>query len=279
MIAGVGFWDDHKHIPARWRLLVHFCASALALWSMTELPAPYFFGYSLYNSWVLGGFYLLGLVWMLNLYNFMDGIDGIASIEAITVLIGAVILLWMHGAYLNYIFVFVAFAFAIAGFLVWNFPPAKIFMGDACSGFLGFTLGIIAIMNSSFEMFIGFHPQGINIWTWLVLLGVFICDATFTLIKRILNKEVWYEAHSSHAYQYYARLLIKQFQQQGFDSHNARTKSHRRVNFQMTLINVLWLFPLAAITTFYPYWAFLITVMAYLPLLFIANQLKAGITE
>jgi len=154
----------------------------------------------------------------------------------------------------------------VSGFLGWNFPPAKIFMGDVCSGFLGFSLGIFALMTS----------DSVNIWSWLILLGVFITDATFTLIKRILNKEIWYEAHSSHAYQHYARQLIRQFQQQGFDSHDARTQSHRRVNYQMTLINIFWLFPLASIATFYPYWASLITLIAYLPLIFIAQHLKAG---
>ena len=94
-----------------------------------------------------------------------------------------------------------------------------------------------------------------------------------------MNKEVWYDAHSNHAYQHYARNLITQFQQQGYESQQARTKSHRRVNFHMTLINVGWLLPLAAIAMFYPYWAFLITMIAYLPLIFIAHKLKAEITE
>jgi Fuc2NAc and GlcNAc transferase len=127
-----------------------------------------------------------------------------------------------------------------------------------------------------FEMMAGVPP--LNLCTWLILLGVFITDATFTLIKRILNKEIWYEAHSSHAYQHYARQLIHTFQQQGYEHRDARTKSHRRVNFHMTLINVFWLFPLAAVATFYPYWAFVLTVIAYLPLIFMADKLKAGIT-
>jgi Fuc2NAc and GlcNAc transferase len=271
-IAGIGFWDDHQHIPARWRLLVHFGSSAFALLglSLWQLPILAFFGVSINTLWLLGVLYLFGLVWLLNLYNFMDGIDGIASVEAITVALSATLLLFIHGQGQGFSFLFLIFASTIAGFLVWNFPAAKIFMGDACSGFLGFSLGIFALITSS-----GNYPL-INIWSWLILLGVFITDATFTLTKRILNKEVWYEAHASHAYQHYARKLIYQFQQQGCEHQDARTKSHRRVNLMMTLINLFWLLPLAVAATFYPYWAFLITVIAYLPLIFIAQRLKAG---
>lgn len=270
LVAGIGFWDDHQHIPARWRLLVHFGASALALYSVSKLPLIPFFAFSLENDYILAIIYIFGLVWLLNLYNFMDGIDGIASVEAITIALSAAALLFIHGQGQSVSFLLWIFASTIAGFLVWNFPAAKIFMGDACSGFLGFSLGICALITSS-----GNYPL-INIWSWLILLGVFITDATFTLIKRILNKEVWYEAHASHAYQHYARQLIHTFQQQGCEHQNARTKSHRRVNLMMTLINLFWLLPLATAATFYAYWAFLITVIAYLPLIVIAQRLKAG---
>jgi Fuc2NAc and GlcNAc transferase len=272
-VAGIGFWDDHQHIPARWRLLVHFGASALALLSLSlvKLPMLSFFGFQMDNHWLLGILYLFGLVWLLNLYNFMDGIDGIASVEAITVALSAAALLFMRGEGDAFSFLLLLFSSAIAGFLVWNFPHAKIFMGDACSGFLGFSLGLFALITSA--------TGAINIWSWLILLGLFITDATLTLIRRILKGEVWYEAHSSHAYQHYARKLIHTFQQQGFEHRDARTKSHRRVNLMLTLINLFWLLPLAAAAMFYPYWAFLITVIAYLPLIFIAHILKAGIRE
>jgi Fuc2NAc and GlcNAc transferase len=269
MVAGIGFWDDHKHIPARWRLLVHFGASALALLSLDvlKLPGICFFGFLIDNHWLLGTLYLFGLVWLLNLYNFMDGIDGIASVEAITVALSVTALSLMRNDYLISYF-FMLFSSSIAGFLVWNFPHAKIFMGDACSGFLGFILGILAIITSA--------TGTVNIWSWLILLGVFTTDATFTLIKRLLNKEVWYEAHASHAYQHYARQLIHKFQQQGYEHRDARTKSHRRVNLMLILINVFWLLPLATAATFYPFWAALIAAVAFAPLIVIAHRLKAG---
>ena len=271
-VAGIGFWDDHNHIPARWRLLVHFGASALALLnlSLAKLPMLSFLGVQIDNHWLLGILYLFGLVWLLNLYNFMDGIDGIASVEAITVALSAAALLFMRGEGNAFFFLLLLFSSSIAGFLVWNFPHAKIFMGDACSGFLGFSLGLFALVTST---------DFINLWSWLILLGVFITDATVTLIRRILNKEIWYEAHSSHAYQHYARQLIHYFQQQGYEHRDARTKSHRRVNLILTLINFFWLLPLAAAATVYPFWAVLIAVAAFLPLILIAYTLKAGVPE
>lgn len=271
-VAGIGFWDDHRHIPARWRLLVHFAASVLALLSLSlvKLPMLAFFGFQIDNDWLLGILYLFGLVWLLNLYNFMDGIDGIASVEAITVALSAATLLFMRSEGEGLSVLLLLFSSAIAGFLVWNFPHAKIFMGDACSGFLGFSLGLFALVTSI---------DLINLWSWLILLAAFITDATFTLIKRVLNGAVWYEAHSSHAYQHYARRLTHAFQQQGYEHREARTKSHRRVNLILSLINLFWLLPLAAAATLNPFWAPLIVITAFMPLLFIAHTLKAGISE
>ncbi len=271
-VAAVGFWDDHQHIPARWRLLVHLLSALIALFSLSAIPNISFFGFTIEAGFVGYVFYTLTLIWLLNLYNFMDGIDGIASVEAINTALSAALLLFWCGAPQNgFLSALLLLAAAVTGFLVWNWPHAKIFMGDACSGFLGFILGLLAIMTSA--------TGAINFWSWLILLAVFITDATFTLINRILKGEIWYEAHSSHAYQHYARRLIRHFQQQGFEHRDARTKSHRRLNFQMMLINVFWLLPLATIATFYPYWAFLAVVIAYLPLIFIAHALKAGVSE
>lgn len=282
LVAGIGFWDDHRHIPARWRLLVHFCATTLAVTSLYSVPdIPFFdppepccfhcFTPKPNPHWLIYGFYIVALVWLLNLYNFMDGIDGIASVEAITVALSVALFCARIYVDNDYVLSLLLLSASLAGFLVWNWPHAKIFMGDACSGFLGFILGVLALMTSATDL--------INIWSWLILLGVFITDATFTLIKRILKGEVWYEAHSSHAYQHYARQLIHKFQQQGYEHQDARTKSHRHINLQLILINFCWLFPLAVAATSYPFWSALIAAIAYLPLIFIAQRLKAGSSQ
>src|SRR5690606_30192313 len=88
-------------------------------------------------------------------------------------------------------------AASVLGFLAWNFPPARIFMGDAGSGFLGIALGILSLQAAWIAPTL--------FWAWQILLGVFVVDATFTLLRRLLRGEKVYEAHRSHAYQYASR--------------------------------------------------------------------------
>lgn len=266
-IAGIGFWDDHQHIPARWRIIVHLSASLFALWCLPELPAINLFSLTINLSIFKYLFYSVLLVWLLNLYNFMDGIDGIASVEALSVCSGVALLLFIQRD-VNEMMMPILLFCCVAGFLFWNFPHAKIFMGDACSGFLGFILGFLAILTSL--------TSTLNIWSWLILLAVFIADASFTLIKRFLSGQVWYEAHRSHAYQHYAMKLQQQFEHQGLEDSQARTKAHRQINFQMLLINFCWLLPLATVAVFYPFWGGLLTLIAFTPLVWLANFLNAG---
>ena len=139
LVAAVGFLDDHGHIAARWRLLAHFSSALLIVILFGGLPDLVIFGFEI--GFAEFGYVLavLYLVWLLNLYNFMDGIDGLASIQAITVCVGAAIcsLVLHEWRFSESSALPIVLASAVAGFLVWNFPPAKIFMGDACSGFLG----------------------------------------------------------------------------------------------------------------------------------------------
>ena len=260
-VALVGFLDDHGHIPARWRLLAHFIGAAWGLYGLGGLP-PLVFSlptsldvYSIDLGWagqILGLFYL---VWLLNLYNFMDGIDGLASIEAITVCLGGA-LLYLLGSETGGLWVTpVLLAMTVAGFLFWNFPPAKIFMGDAGSGFLGIVLGLFSIQATWIE------PQ--FFWSWLILLGVFIVDATWTLARRFLDGEKVYEAHRSHAYQYASRYY----------------NSHKLVSLAIGVINIFWLTPLALLVGFMKLNALLGLVSAYLPLIFLAVYFQAGTRE
>lgn len=253
LVAVVGFLDDHGHIAARWRLLAHFSAAGWALaWlgGLPPLPLP---GVTVDLTWfghVLAAIYL---VWMLNLYNFMDGIDGIASIETITVCLGGILLLVLYVPdALMPVWVLALLAAAVAGFLIWNFPPAKIFMGDAGSSFLGLVLGVLGLAIAWVD------PQ--LLWSWAVLLGVFIVDATITLIRRLLNGEKVYEAHRSHAYQYASRL------------HG----SHRRVSLAVGLINTLWLCPVALLVGAHWLNGVLGVAIAYAPLIWLAFYYKAG---
>ncbi|MFW7343394.1 glycosyltransferase family 4 protein [Pollutimonas sp. H1-120] len=254
VVALLGFLDDHGHIAARWRLLGHFAAAAWVLFWMGGLPAFSVFG----HMWDMGWFgYVLGalyLVWVLNLYNFMDGIDGLASVEAIFVAIGGASFYIIAGD-TSLAGAPVALACAVAGFLYWNFPPAKIFMGDAGSGFLGVVLGALSLQAAWVE------PQ--LFWSWLILLGVFIVDASLTLFRRLLRGERVYEAHRSHAYQWAARRFGK----------------HLPVTLSVIGLNLCWLYPVAWFVAVGKLDGVIGVVIAYVPLAFLAFKLQGGQAE
>src|SRR5450830_1722451 len=178
LVAVIGFMDDHGHIAARWRLLGHFSAAVWALFWLGGIPPLTIMGVVFDMGWIGVLLSLFYLVWMLNLYNFMDGIDGLASVEAIAVCLSASLIYWIAGHTILAIAPMVL-AMAVLGFLVWNFPPAKIFMGDAGSGFLGIVLAVMSLYAA--------WTNPLFLWAWLILLGVFIVDASFTLIRRLLR--------------------------------------------------------------------------------------------
>jgi Fuc2NAc and GlcNAc transferase len=252
-VAIVGFVDDHGHILARWRLLAHFsCAAWILYW--TGVPSFEWMG----NVVDLGtpGAILatLYLVWLLNLYNFMDGIDGIAGVEALMVGVGGTAAYWLANMPTTGDGSFpLLLAAATLGFLVWNLPPAKIFMGDAGSGFLGLILGTLSLQAAMM--------RPVLLWCWLVLLGVFIVDATVTLIRRLLRGERVYEAHCSHAYQHACREL----------------GAHRPVTLAVAAINFLWLLPWALAIASGRIEGVVGLFVAYLPLLVLVFRFRAGI--
>ena len=251
-IAFIGFMDDHRHIPAQWRLLAHFLGAVWVLYWIDGLPPLQIFGIGMLTEWVGHVLMALYLVWLLNLYNFMDGIDGIAGIEGITVCLGGMILFaiaplgggeWMPIALLMA---------ATCGFLYWNIPKARIFMGDVGSGFMGMVIGVFSLYSGSIvpELF----------WSWLILLGAFIVDATVTISRRIWQKEKFYEAHRSHAYQHASREY----------------GSHLLVAFAVGVINIIWLLPLAVLVALDRLNAIIGLLIAYLPLVWVALRFKAG---
>ena len=253
-IALLGFLDDHGHIAARWRLLGHFVGAIWALFWLGGLPPLSLFGMSFDLGWLGHALAALYLVWLLNLYNFMDGIDGIASLEAICVCIGGALLFVLSG-HAGEAALPLLMAAAVAGFLFWNFPPARIFMGDAGSGFLGVSLGILSLQAAWVA------PK--LLWSWLILLGVFVVDATFTLLRRLLRGDKVYEAHRSHAYQYASR----------------RFGRHLPVTLAVGAINLLWLLPIALWVGAGGLDGGLGVVLAYTPLLALAVRFRAGELE
>lgn len=253
-VAAIGFMDDRNSLPARWRLLGHFLAAVCGLFWVGGLPNLELFGIEVQLGAVGDVVAVLYLVWMLNLYNFMDGIDGLASLEAICVCAGMCIVYLLVGVY-ELIVLPLSLAMAVMGFLFWNFPPAKIFMGDAGSSFLGILLGLLSLQA------VWHSPK--FLWCWLILLGVFIVDATVTLCCRFFRGGKVYEAHRSHAYQFASRRFGK----------------HLPVTLGVCAINIFWLLPLTLSVALSLMDGVTALVIAYIPLIFLAFFFDAGKSE
>jgi Fuc2NAc and GlcNAc transferase len=246
LVAAVGLIDDRRPVSAGARLAVHVAAALWALGWLGGVP-PLRLGDQVASlgaaGYVLG---TLGIVWTMNLFNFMDGIDGIAASEAIFVLwAGALLGVAFAGANPVSWAALVCGA-ACLGFLVWNWPPARIFMGDVGSGYLGYVIAVLALAATRRE------PAAL--WTWLILGGVFFIDATMTLVRRLARGERVEQAHRSHAYQWLAR----------------RWGSHAKVTGAVLGVNLLWLLPCAVCAMRAPRFAVLSTILALAPLLLFA---------
>ena len=250
-VALLGFLDDHGHVPARWRLLGHFAAAAWTLFWISGISPSTLLGLPSPTPILDPLLAALFIVWMLNLYNFMDGIDGLAGIEAVSIGLGGALVAYLAGQeHLASIALFLAAA--ALGFLIWNFPPAKIFMGDAGSGFLGVVVGVLILYAGTV------HPD--LFWAWVILPAVFVTDATVTLLHRLRRGERLYEAHRSHAYQHAAR----------------RYSSHLPVTLATGAVNLAWLLPISAAVAVDVIPGWLGALLAYAPLVYLAHLFNAG---
>lgn len=229
LVAFVGWLDDQGHLAAQWRLLAHSIAAVWGLVWIGGLP-PMSVNSVLVQPGLVGqALATLYLIWMVNLFNFMDGIDALASLEAISVVSvgGALVVVASRAGPLTLPFMLpLLLAASVAGFLLWNWPPARLFMGDTGSGFLGFTIGLFTLQAG--------HQASPLLWSWLILMGVFLVDATWTLVQRILRRQRIWEAHRSHAYQRLSRLI----------------GNHWSVSVAVLVINLGWLTPIAALVAF-----------------------------
>ena len=179
----------------------------------------------------------------------MDGTDGIAASEAIFV--SSALAGYLYVIDLSLCKVASSIAAASLGFLLWNWPKAKIFMGDVGSGFLGLLLGILILMAS--------QKAAVLLYCGLILLGIFIVDASYTLLVRFTSGQKWYAAHCSHTYQ-----------------HAAKRYGHLRVLIICWSINLFWLLPISLLVFLNPLYAFWGCFIAYMPLIVLAYTFRAG---
>jgi Fuc2NAc and GlcNAc transferase len=250
-IGMVGFLDDRWDLRARTRLAVHLAAAILVVATLGGLPDDQLARWGMSAFWVGTVFTVLVIVWGTNLFNFMDGIDGIAASEAIFFSVAGAWLNWANGD-LGMSVALLSVAAATLGFLAWNWPPARIFMGDVGSGFLGFIITALAVLAS--------RRGGTPIEVWPILGGVFVVDATTTLIRRILRGDAFMEPHNTHAFQHMARRL----------------NSHKRVTLMVIAVNVLWLYPWAYVVNRHPAIGPICVAAALSPLVVIALLFGAG---
>lgn len=211
LIAWIGWIDDKSPLSPGIRFIFHIIASIWAVYQLYPNEESFLLRF-------IAGFWV---AWSINFYNFMDGLDGLAGSEAVVIALGAGYISGRLGILPSLTVAWVIAAAAL-GFLFWNWPPAKIFMGDAGSGFLGYVFGCLAVGSG--------NGWAGGIYTYLLLLGLFWFDASFTLIKRILRRERFWEPHRQHLYQ--------QAAQKGF--------THHEITLFFVTVNML-LFIIAAI--------------------------------
>ena len=251
-VAIIGRLDDLGYLTsAKWRLVGHFFVAIVAVWLVGGLPslpiANSSFDFGMAGN-VLAVIYL---VWMLNLFNFMDGIDLITGVETITASGATAIFLaiktdgdfWLVPAIL---------AATVLGFMFLNIPPAKIFLGDVGSGFIGFVIALISLVTADENALIA--------WAMVILLAVFISDSTVTLLRRVIKREHLYVAHRTHAYQ----NLTK------------RVNKHLSVSLGVGAINLFWLLPIAWLVANENVVPIVGVTIAYIPVIALALFLKAG---
>ena len=185
VISIISYFDDLFELSAKLRLFFQALVSCFGLYFLGGFESFDLGLFSLENQLFTNIFAFVMIIWFINLYNFLDGIDGYAGSEA--VFLGFAGFLLFGGEH------FLVLVFSVFGFLLWNWHKAKIFMGDVGSTLLGYNIAIFTIYYA--------NEDAMNFWVWIIIFGVFWFDATYTLFRRYKNKENLSKAHRKHVYQ------------------------------------------------------------------------------
>lgn len=254
-VAALGLIDDWRKLSTHVRLAFHFVVASWAMLCLGGLPAVLIDEYLFSFGWVGYPLGVMGIVWSLNLFNFMDGIDGIAASEAAFVSIAGVLVLAAGNLTAGIPLAGLALGAASCGFLFWNWPPASIFLGDVGSGYLGYSLACLSIIAA--------RDNPVALFVFVILGAVFVIDATVTFVRRIARHERYDVGHRTHAYQQWSR----------------RWGSHRSVTSVVLVTNILILLPAAAWAASRPFWAAYIAGGVLLLLLIAALFVGSGRRE
>lgn len=248
----LGYWDDVSSVAAGIRLFVHFLAS-IFIFSLLSSGFTRTVEISFLPSlpWLTGIFCVLFIMWFINLYNFMDGCDGLATSIGIAGA-GLIAVISLIQGNINLALIYIVLAYALGGFLVFNWSPAKVFMGDAGAYFLGYVFGSLALISKMY--------YSSSLYVHLIIFGCFVVDATWTLLRRAARGEKVYLGHKMHAFQ---KLL-------------ERGWGHARVTSLYVLVTVLWLFPMSLLCVYNQEYGFRFLVIAYIPLFIFALAVGAG---
>lgn len=237
-IVIVSLIDDIITLSSKVRFLVQLFSALLALYFLGGVNSINF-GFFTFSGWWLNIIALFSIIWLTNLYNFLDGIDGYAGSQAIIAGLGSFILINNEIGLL--------IAISSLGFLFFNWPKASIFMGDVGSATLGFLFAILCFSDTS----------NTNIFVWLILLSLFWFDATITLMRRYRNGEKVTEAHKKHAYQ---RL-------------NQSGLTHKQVTIRFILVNAIFFFLMFLLpVSYYGYLFLFILLVLYCMMKYIDSK-------
>lgn len=193
IVAGLSFWDDWRGLPVIGRFFGQLVSAGIVVLGAELVLSPIF---PMFPVWLSISLSIIFLVWMVNLYNFMDGMDGFAGGMAV-IGFGAFAVLGMLAGNLLFVALNLGLASAAGGFLLFNFPPARIFMGDVGSTSLGLLAGGFILWAARDEIF--------PFWIGILIFSPFIVDASATLLFRIARRERFWQAHKTH---YYQRLVL-----------------------------------------------------------------------
>ena len=242
IMAVTGFLDDILELKASIRFIIQFFAVGWGLYWIGGIPSTVFFERLPVLYAIANAVAVVALVWFINSFNFIDGIDGLATSGAtfFSLSIGGYFLWQGIEPYGSLLIVLAACSLA---FLCFNWPPAKMFLGDAGSNFFGYLFGAMVLITVK--------NGNLSIWTWLIILAYLITDTTTTTFLRLCLVKGWYHTHRSHAYQNLARVL----------------DNHKFVTCLITGINVFYLLPLAYLSIQYQHYAWLAFAASVIPIL------------